>query len=127
MARLTDNEGRLLGGLDTPPAWLIAGNNQTVQDLQAPAAPPLPPEYGPDEIVFALECSYGSLAYLTYSPAIASNAAGEARRRMTWHRDCRESVEDPDERHYCPACGGSYCTLHASPAAHDCASVVRRR
>ncbi len=121
MARLTDNNGALLGGLDTPLPLLLSPLNETQQDetqaaITAPAGSPFPPEYGPGEIVFALHCAYGSLPTLGYSSAPAP-----APRR----RGCDALIEEPEERHFCPACGGYYCLLHADPAVHECRSVRR--
>ena len=120
MARLTDSTGHLLGGLDTPqPGRLVPPSETMTAAILAPPAVPLPPDYAPREIVFALRCSYGSLAYLTFSDA------GEKQVHEGQTRRCPELVEEPDERHYCPACGGSYCAAHAEPAMHDCRSVLQ--
>lgn len=125
MARLTSSEGILLGGLGSPPPGRLVPLSQTkAASLLAPPAGALPPEYGPNEVVFALRCSLGSLAYLSYS----SGRDAEAGIDSSWktrHRVCPELVEDPEERHYCPACGGYYCSTHAEPAAHDCFSALR--
>jgi hypothetical protein len=117
MARLTDNNGVLLGGLETPLSYLLSPLNETgAAAITAPAEPPLPPTYGPGEIVFALHCAYGSLPTLGYS------AAPSPRRR-----GCDTLIEEPEERHFCPACGGYYCLLHAEPTAHECRSVRRTK
>ena len=123
MARLTNNQGVLLGGLDTTLERLSDPRVQTqAAAILAPAASPLPPDFEPGEIVFALSCSFGSLACLGYSPAPPDRADGRALPRL---RGCDALVEMPEERHYCPACGGYYCAAHAQPSAHDCQSVMR--
>lgn len=118
MARLTDNNGVLLGGLETPLSRLLSplgeAQGQTEAAVTAPAASPRRPEYGPGEIVFALRCSYRALPTLGYAAAPASRRPG-----------CEALVEEPEERHYCPACGGYYCAAHAQPAVHDCRSILR--
>lgn len=38
---------------------------------------------------------------------------------------CDALVEEPEERHYCPAGGGYYCARHAQSAAHDCRAALR--
>ena len=120
MARLTDSGGQLLGGLDTSPARFFTPPVETdTTPLWAPTAPPLTPEYEAGEVVFALKCSYGTLSYLTFAPAT------ERRDRGDRPYECQTLVEEPDERHHCPACGGFYCATHATPAAHDCRSVLR--
>ncbi len=124
MARLTDNNGALLGGLETPLSRLLSPlsdaqnqlQNQTEAAVTAPVAAPRPPEYGPGEIVFALRCSYGALPTLGYAAAPTS-------RRPS----CDALVEEPEERHPCPACGGYYCAAHAQPAAHDCKAILRAK
>jgi hypothetical protein len=127
MARLTSSDGTLLGGLGSPPPGRPVPPSQTkAASVLAPPATATSPEYGPDEIVFALRCSLGSLAYLSYSSGTDSNLEDD-NRWTTRHRDCPELVEDPDERHYCPDCGGYYCSTHAEPAAHDCRSALRTR
>lgn len=129
MARLTDNKGRLLGGLQSAITELsLAGNFLPLggmsPGLQSPVSPPHTPAFGPEEVVFALECSYGSFAYLSYSAGIA-NPAARTNRPVTYSRQCWKLIEEPQERHYCPSCGGYYCANHAKPAAHDCAQVIR--
>lgn len=127
MARLTDSTGTLLGGLDTSPARRFTPSNEAMPvALHAPAAPPLTPDYEPSEIVFALECSYGALTYLTYSSTQAPQASMDARPRPRPY-GCDTLVEMPDERHHCPKCGGYYCAFHADPEAHECASVLRSK
>ncbi len=122
MARLTDSQGTLLGGLNTALDRLSGPHAQPpTTTLRAPAAAPLTPEYEPGEIVFALSCSYGSLAHLGFSAAPAGMFADGPTRA----RGCDNLVEMPEERHFCPACGGYYCTAHADPVAHDCQSVMR--
>jgi hypothetical protein len=119
MARLTDNSGTLLGGLETPHLLLLP-RDQTQQQaaaVKAPAAPPRPPEYGPGEIVFALRCAYRTLPTLGYSAAPSAQTV----RRF----GCDTLIEEPKERHYCPACGSYYCTAHAEGEAHNCGSILR--
>lgn len=127
MARLTDSNGALLGGLDTLSSELLTppSETKTAAILAPPAVPPTP-EYGPEEIIFALECSYGSLAYLTYASAITRQASNYVA-PQTRHRDCQRLIEEPHERHYCPECGGYYCARHASPDSHDCRSVMQMK
>ncbi len=115
MARLTDNNGVLLGGLETPLSRLLCPLNETsAAAITVPAQSPLRPEYEPDEIVFALHCAYGSLPTLGYSAAPLPRRHG-----------CDTLIEEPEERQFCPACGGYYCHAHAEPAAHECRSVRR--
>lgn len=125
MARLTGSDGMLLGGLGSPPPGPVVPLAQTkAASVLAAPAEALSPGYGPEEIVFALRCSLGSLAYLSYS-SVRDSEDGLENLESTRHRDCPELVEEPDERHYCPDCGGYYCATHAEPAAHDCRSVIR--
>lgn len=127
MARLTDSNGAFLGGLDTSPVQLLNSPPETrTAAILAPPTPPPTPEYGSEEIVFALECSYGSLAYLTYASAIAPQAADDGREAIRL-RDCQRLIEEPHERQYCPDCGGYYCARHAYPEAHDCRSVMKMK
>ena len=115
MARLTDNNGLLLGGLPTPLSHLLSPPAATpTAPITVPAEAPLAPEYGPDEIVFALHCAYGSLPILGYSAAPSPHRPA-----------CDALIEEPEERRFCPACGGAYCLAHAEPAAHECRSVRR--
>lgn len=117
MARLTDNNGVLLGGLETPLSRLLSPLNENgAAAITVPAEPPLPPEYEPGEIVFALHCAYGSLPTLGYSAAPSPHRQG-----------CDALIEEPEERRFCPACGGYYCLRHAEPAAHECRSVRRTK
>ncbi len=116
MARLTDNNGVLLGGLETPLSHLLSPLNEAPTAITVPAEPPRSPEYGPGEIVFALHCAYGSLPLLGYSAAPSPRRQG-----------CDALIEEPEERRFCPACGGYYCLLHAEPAAHECRSVRRTK
>lgn len=121
MARLTDNNGALLGGLETPSSRSLPPLGEARNRLAAvarPVAPPRPPEYGPGEIVFALHCDYGALATLGYSVGVSF---APAPRRPA----CDALVEEPEERHYCSACGGYYCAYHAQSAAHGCRAVLR--
>lgn len=117
MPRQTDNDGRPLGGLEFPLSRLLSllseAQSQAVV-TKAPAKPPRTPEYRPDETVFALHCSHGSLPTLGFS-------VSAARRRL----GCDTLVEEPEERHFCPACEGYYCQAHAQRAAHDCWAVLR--
>lgn len=130
MARLTDNNGVLLGGLETPLFRLLSPLNETQRNetqpaaITVPAEPPLPPEYGPGEIVFALHCAYGSLPTLGYSAAPVPQGADDGSRSPR-RQGCDILIEEPEERRFCPACGGYYCLLHAKPAAHECQSVRR--
>ena len=119
MARLTDNSGTLLGGLETPHPLLFPPDQtqQYAAAVKAPAAPPRPPEYGPAEIVFALRCAYRTLPTLGYSAAPSAPSA----RRF----GCDTLIEEPEERQHCPACGGYYCAAHAESAAHNCGSILR--
>jgi len=126
MARLTDNSGALLGGLEIPLSRLLSPLSRTQKDaaraITAPAGPARTPEYGPGEIVFALHCAYGTFHHLAYSAAPLAAGSG---RRSPHHRSCDTLIEEPEERHFCPACGGYYCLGHAEPAAHECRSVRR--
>lgn len=121
MARLTDNNGVLLGGLDTPLSRLLDSFAQPQAAVTVPGQPPLPPKYEPGEIVFALHCAYGSLPTLGYSAAPALRQAGGS--RSPRRQRCDALIEEPEERHFCPACGGDYCAVHADPATHECRSV----
>ena len=129
MARLTDHTGALLGGVDTSFARLfsvlVPASDSKTASLLAPPAVPLPPEYAPGDIVFALECSYGSAAYLTYSFGAAPPFPAAAEARLL--RDCGRLIEEPGERHFCPSCTRFYCAVHAEPAAHDCVSILRTK
>ena len=121
MARLTDNNGALLGSLETLSSRSLPSLGEARNRRAAVAravAPPRPPEYGPGEIVFALHCDCGALATLAYSPG-----GSLAPRRPA----CDALVEEPEERHYCPACGGYYCARHAQSAAHDCRAALRAK
>ncbi len=125
MARLTDSQGVLLGGLNTGLDRLSDARVQTqAAAILAPAATPLPMDFEPGEIVFALSCSYGSLPCLGYSAAPVEERLLPGR-RPPQTRGCDTLVEMPEERHYCPSCGGYYCAAHAAPTAHDCKSVMR--
>ena len=118
MARILDNEGRLLGGLELSFAELLAPLSSReftpVQSLGEALSPPI---YGPEEEVLRLVCSYGKLPLLVYS---ASEIAGNSDFRPA---DCLNQVDKPHKRHYCPDCGGYYCVTHAAISAHDCHSV----
>ena len=120
MARLTDSSGALLGGLEMPLARLLASlNGAQAATITVPSAPPRPLEYGPGEVVFALHCAYGSLPSLGYAAAPPLNQGRQSPR--SW--GCNALIEEPEERHYCPACGGYYCHTHAGAAAHQCRSL----
>ena len=122
MARLTSNQGVLLGGLN-PALDRLSDPRAPSQAaaILAPAATPLPPDFEPAEIVFALSCSYGSLPCLGYSAAPALRDD----RKSLRSRGCDTLVEMPEERHHCAFCGGYYCAAHAEPTAHECKSVMR--
>lgn len=51
--------------------------------------------------------------------------AGGDRLRAPRRPACDALVEEPEERHYCPAGGGYYCARHAQSAAHDCRAALR--
>ena len=131
MARLTDNNGVLLGGLETPLDRLLGSLNglqtETPMGKQVvfttPADSLRPPEYAPREVVFALRCDYGSLPTLAYSTGMAQGENQSAPRRPT----CGRLIEEPEERQYCPACGGYYCLAHARTETHDCRAILRGR
>jgi len=129
MARLTDNTGVLLGGLDTSFARLfsvlVPPSESKTASVLAPPQIPMAPEYEPEEIVFALECSYGSAAYLAYSFGSTEPLNRTAAPRLL--RDCGRLIEEPGERHFCPSCSRFYCSVHAEPAAHDCVSIMRTK
>jgi len=118
MARLYDSEGRLLGGMSRQPSC-----EAFIPDASSEIALPLyagrNPEFDPDEFVSGLECCYGSLAH-----SYAELPSGIQVHQCSRHAGCHNPVEAPQERHYCSACGGAYCTLHAEPAAHDCQFIV---
>ena len=111
MARLTDNQGRLLGGLEGLGFRQAPTSERSAPTGRVATMAPLAPRYGPEETVPGLGCSYGAHVY--------SRAAGHAR-----HRSCHNPIETPDERHHCNLCGGDYCSVHAEPAAHDCMFVA---
>ena len=129
MARLTDHTGALLGGFDTSFARLfsvlVPAADSKIASILAPPAIPLPLEYEANDIVFALECSYGSAAYLTYSFGAAPLVRQSPETRIL--RDCGSLIEEPDERHFCPSCTRFYCAVHAEPLAHDCVSILRTK
>jgi len=117
MARLTDNNGVMLGGLETSLSRLVDPPKEPVSAaVTAPASKLPPPEYGTEEIIFALQCSFGSLATLGFSAAPPAQTLGTG---------CINLIEEPEERHYCAECGGYYCRAHAGPVDHDCKSVMR--
>jgi len=119
MARILDNEGRLLGGLELSFAELLAPLNSAAAPIQTPADAPPPPLYGPNEDVLRLVCNYGKLPIVVYS---ASESAGDGDYCPV---RCQNQVDRPHKRHYCPECGGYYCVIHAELSAHDCQSVYR--
>lgn len=125
MARIVDSEGKMLGGLELSFARLLAPLNKSEKEvIQAPSSPPPPPVYGPKEDVRWLVCSYGSL------PTVVDTASGTGSNPdpADPHRvGCRNQIDKPHKRHFCPACGGYYCVTHAGPAAHDCQSVMQSR
>lgn len=113
MARLYDSSGNLLGGLDAAQGLLTTFSPET--DIPRTR---LNPQYGAEEVVPGLECSYGSLAY-TYD-RIPQDGAYACPQFL----GCHSTVEDPDERHHCDFCGGDYCSTHAERTAHDCDNVI---
>jgi hypothetical protein len=113
MARLYDTNGQLLGGLQSARIPY-----STVLDPEAAPKARLNPCYGAEETVPGLGCSYGSLAYC-YGRDHQTGPHGASRLPA-----CHNPVEDPEERHYCSFCGGSYCTVHAEQAMHDCENVI---
>ena len=123
MARLTDSNGALLGGLEMPLARLLASlNGAQAAPICVPASPPTAPAFGPGEVVFALHCAYGTFPSLGYS---AASQAANGIRRSPRRWGCDSLIEEPEERHFCPACGGYYCLDHADAAAHQCRSIRR--
>ncbi len=115
MARLQDSRGRLLGGLNTITRDTANPSPQSRMGTR------LAPQYGPEETVPHLVCSYGSQAHrYTATPLDAQNAQVQSRKR-----GCHSSVETPDERHHCDQCGGDFCAVHAEPAQHDCDLVIQ--
>lgn len=115
MARLTDSDGRLLGGLDGLRLCKPPASEHGMTAARAVSQTLLAPRYGPEETVPGLECSYGSLA-CSYTDRLT----GRPPHRFA----CHNPVEDSEERHHCEHCGGDYCAVHAEPAAHDCAYIV---
>ncbi|MBV9848485.1 MAG: hypothetical protein JO250_02240 [Armatimonadetes bacterium] len=116
MARITDSEGRLLGGLHSSH---LPHPDSGVHDDHGVADGPrtrLSPMYGPEETVPGLACGYGTRAY-SYTDRLLA--------RPPTRFACHNPVEDPDERHHCALCGGDYCAMHAEPTAHDCAYIIR--
>ena len=120
MARILDNEGRLLGGLELSFAELLAPLSSReftpVQSLGEALSPPI---YGPEEEVLRLVCSFGKLPLFIYA---ASEMVEDSDSRRT---NCQNQVDKPYKRYYCPDCGGYYCVTHAAISAHDCQSVFR--
>jgi len=120
MARILDNEGKLLGGLELSIAELLAPlNNAELAPIQAPNDTPSPPIYGSEEEVLRLVCSFGKLPLFIYA---ASEMVEDSDSRRT---NCQNQVDKPYKRYYCPDCGGYYCVTHAAISAHDCQSVFR--
>jgi len=131
MARLTDNDGKLLGGIEVPLAQLLAPLNRQTSTLSAITALPdttrsfatpkraSAGDYLPNEVVFALECGYGSLDFTAYCDPSALQGSANSR-KLPPH--CHTLIEEPEERHYCQECWGFYCHDHAESSAHDCAS-----
>ncbi len=113
MARMHDNQGKLVGGLAAS-----TGAMPPAPAAYAPSRARLNPRFGAEETIPGLECSYGSFAY-AYLP---TEEGGVGRRSRL--PGCHNPVEDPDERHHCAACGGDYCSVHAETSAHDCESVI---
>ena len=111
MARLTDNQGRLLGGLEGLRFSQAPNSEHSAHTARVATKTPLAPRFGPEETVPGLGCSYGASAY--------SRGPGYPHRHA-----CHNPVEAPDERHHCDLCGGDFCSLHAEPAAHACTSVL---
>jgi hypothetical protein len=127
MARLTDSEGHLLGGLHPSPAELsltefLPTLKGTGTGEHAFVAPPFV-AFGTDEIVPGLACGYGSFTYLTYSSGIANPASG-VRPPQSHARDCGRLIEQPQTRYHCALCHGDYCATHAKPTAHDCSAII---
>ena len=112
MARINDEQGRPLGGIEYPRARL--GPAQRAEADTKPRRTRLAPKYGPEEVVPGLSCSYGAFAY-----SCECCTRGQPPR----HRVCHNSVEAAGERHHCDHCGGDYCTAHAESAAHDCDEI----
>ena len=119
MARILDNAGRPLGGLELSFAELLAPlNSMESAPIQSPDKI-IPPIYGPDEDVLRLVCSFGTLPILVFS------ASGMTGNRDSQPADCQNQIDKPHKRHYCTDCGGYYCVTHAATSAHACASVFR--
>ena len=119
MARLTDNTGRLLGGLDglrfsRPP---VSDSEHSGATARVISRTRLARKYGAEETVPGLACGYGTFSY-SYTDRLQG--------RPPHRYACHNPVEAPSERHHCDQCGGDYCTIHAEPAAHDCAFVIER-
>jgi hypothetical protein len=113
MARLQDSGGNLLGGLAT-----VIGHTPSLGTLAGSPRTSLNPQFGPEETVPGLVCSFGSFAYATERDT--RMGSGDHLRQVT----CHNSVETSDERQHCEQCGGDYCTTHAESAAHDCDKVI---
>lgn len=128
MARLYDSGGNLLGGLngDTKETRLLGHTGATPEAATAPDDPllpqppvtPLNPNYGPEETVPGLECSYGTLASSRF--LLPSDNA----RRHSRLLGCHNPVEKSSERFHCAVCGGDYCCIHADRPAHDCDNLT---
>lgn len=121
MARMTDNHGRLVGGFAAQTTAISAPMPEVkVAPIQTPTFAPIPPRYGSNEDVRWLECNYGSMSYVTYSPNDAVDDCPDAR-----EIGCHNHIDKPRMRHHCPSCGGDYCAAHADLETHDCNSVMR--
>ncbi len=125
MARLTDSNGNLVGGLEMSLARLLSPLNETeTAAFQTSGGTPILSLYGPKETVRWLECSYGDMNYVTYSSA-GSLQALQPDNLEPRHLGCHNQIDKPHKRSHCEACGGDYCQTHAEPEAHDCASILR--
>lgn len=124
MARLTDSNGALLGGLNTAPnAARTSAPKAAAASRRTPPETPPAPKWGPNEIILGLECSYGTLAYFyADQPWDVQNVRQQSRLP-----GCHNPIETPEERHHCETCGGDYCIVHAEATAHDCVFVIRSR
>jgi len=122
VARLTDNQGKLLVGMKETWDFLTPPLNS----FSAAADEPGLPAFGEKETVRWLECSYGSLGYLNFSSGSPEEQANDASPGSRPY-DCHNQVDKPHKHHYCPSCGGFYCATHAEALAHDCNSVFRKR
>lgn len=85
MARLDDEQGRPLGGLEYPHSRLGPTLEAMAASHRAPHRTRLAPKFGPEETVPGLVCSYGALAY-TYDDRL--------RRKPLRRCACHSPVED---------------------------------